>query len=169
MVDMTHHSSAHRLGTEFDNFLFAPIGEDGNGMSLSVVSALARLDIDPWAEAAELAKLSGALAVLRLTRLIEALPGDGSTHANSKTVAARLVTLLPRFGGSGVPHRSTAFGGSVVTEFRPLMFAYVAIAVVYLGSQWILPDHRSPPHVASAHAPVAGAPAPKSLPPNWVR
>ncbi len=43
------------LGSEFDNFLFAPIGVDKNGMVLSVVSALARLDVDPWEEAEELA------------------------------------------------------------------------------------------------------------------
>jgi hypothetical protein len=38
----------------FDNFLYAPIGEDKNGMLLSVLSALARQGIDrkyvpvPW-------------------------------------------------------------------------------------------------------------------------
>jgi hypothetical protein len=42
-----------QLGPEFENFLFAPIGEDSNGMVLSVLSALARLDIDPWQEAAK--------------------------------------------------------------------------------------------------------------------
>jgi hypothetical protein len=36
---------------EFDNFLYASIGADRNGMPLSVLSALARLDLDPWEEA----------------------------------------------------------------------------------------------------------------------
>jgi magnesium-transporting ATPase (P-type) len=32
---MTHSSAVFGLGSEFDNFLFAPIGEDRNGMLLS--------------------------------------------------------------------------------------------------------------------------------------
>ena len=46
-------------GSEFNDFLFAPIGEDRNGMSVSVLSGLARTDVDPWKEAASLAQLPG--------------------------------------------------------------------------------------------------------------
>jgi hypothetical protein len=56
---MTRPASVSALGSEFDDFLFAPIGEDGNGMLLSVLSALARLGFDPWEEAAKLAQLPG--------------------------------------------------------------------------------------------------------------
>ena len=45
------------LASEFDNFLLAPIGDDNNGMQLSVLSALARLNVDPWEQAATLALL----------------------------------------------------------------------------------------------------------------
>jgi hypothetical protein len=58
------------LGAEFDDFLFAPIGKDRNGTPLSVLSALARLDIDPWQEADKLSQLPGETAVQRLTSLI---------------------------------------------------------------------------------------------------
>jgi len=54
---MSSSASVSVLGTEFDDFLFAPIGEDRNDMPLSVLSALARLDIDPWQEADKLARL----------------------------------------------------------------------------------------------------------------
>ena len=154
---MAHNDSAYRLGSEFDSFLFAPISEDGSGMSLSVVSALARLGLDPWAEAAELTKLPGAKAVQRLTSLIESLPRDRSAQASLEPIAARLVSLLPRFGGSGVPHRSTTLDNSFVTNTRPLLYAYAALMVVLLGSQWLLADSRPPPHVASAHAAAADA------------
>jgi hypothetical protein len=60
--------------TEFDVFLFEPIGEEKNGMLLSVVSALARLDRGPWREAAELTRMPKETAKQRLTSLIEALP-----------------------------------------------------------------------------------------------
>src|SRR5208283_4791118 len=47
------------LKPEFESFIFASIGEDGNGTPLSVLSGLARLNIDPWLEAAELGRLPG--------------------------------------------------------------------------------------------------------------
>ena len=37
---------------EFDDFLCASIGEEENGMALSVMSAFARRNVDPWEEAA---------------------------------------------------------------------------------------------------------------------
>ena len=54
---MAPTTSVSQLGGEFDDFLFAPVGEEQNGMMLSVVSALARSDVDPWQEAAKLARL----------------------------------------------------------------------------------------------------------------
>jgi len=62
--------------TEFDNFLFAPIGEESNGMLLSVLSAMAPLDIDPWQEAAKLSGLPEGAATRRLASLIAALPDE---------------------------------------------------------------------------------------------
>ncbi len=93
---MTHSVSVPQLGSEFDDFLFAPIGDDKNGMLLSVLSALARLNIDPWQEAASLAQLPGEGALERLTSLIAALPGGPSARRDPGTIAARLIALLPR-------------------------------------------------------------------------
>ena len=70
VVEMTRSASVSRLKSEFDDFLFAPIGEERNGMLLSVLSALARLDVDPWQEAADLARLPRDSATQRLTALI---------------------------------------------------------------------------------------------------
>jgi hypothetical protein len=38
------------FSSRYDYFLFAPICEEANGMQLSVLSALARMDVDPWEE-----------------------------------------------------------------------------------------------------------------------
>lgn len=54
--EMKPPASFATLGSEFDAFLFAAIGEDRNGMPLSVVSFLARMDLDPWYEASSLAR-----------------------------------------------------------------------------------------------------------------
>ena len=62
------------LGPEFNDFLFAPIGAERNGGYLSVVSALARLDLDPWAEAAKLAKLPVEVATQKLSILLQEVP-----------------------------------------------------------------------------------------------
>ena len=72
-------------GSEFNDFLFAPIGEDRNGMLVSVLSGLARSDVDPWQEAAKLAQLPGEAATKELAALIGALPDraalvSGSPH-----------------------------------------------------------------------------------------
>ena len=37
-----------RPGCQFDQFLYASGGDDANGMPLTVLSALARMDVDPW-------------------------------------------------------------------------------------------------------------------------
>jgi hypothetical protein len=44
---------------EFNAFLFARTGEDRNGMPVSVLSGLARLDMDPWQEEAAQLPASG--------------------------------------------------------------------------------------------------------------
>ena len=68
MIEMMQLCFSFCLGTEFDDFLFAPIVEDRNDMPLSVLSALARLDIDPWQEADKLARLPGETATQRWRR-----------------------------------------------------------------------------------------------------
>jgi hypothetical protein len=82
--------------SQFNEFLFASIGKEGNGMPLSVVSALARLEIDPWQEAARLSDLPKELAAAALERLIRRLPAGGWDQVETRTIAARLIELLPR-------------------------------------------------------------------------
>jgi len=85
---------------EFDDFLYALIGADKNQMPVSVLSALARLDVDPWEVAAELTELSKDAAAKRLASLFARLPGGRLAQADPKASADRLVELLPRRGGS---------------------------------------------------------------------
>ena len=75
-------------------------------MALSVVSALARLDFDPWQEAARLADLPKHLAAEALGRLIGQLPDGRWNRSDSATIAAGLVELLPRPGQSSRPGRA---------------------------------------------------------------
>ena len=48
------------LHSDLNDFLFASVGNEQNGMPLNVVSALTRLGMDPWEDAARLADLPKA-------------------------------------------------------------------------------------------------------------
>jgi hypothetical protein len=95
---------------EFGDFLYAPVGVDRNEMTLSVLSALARLDIDPWKEAAELSELAKHTAAQRLASLIARLPGGRWTRAESGAIADRLIELLPYHSPSQAPLAQRARG-----------------------------------------------------------
>jgi hypothetical protein len=81
---------------QYNDFLFATIGEQRNETPLSVLSALTRLDIDPWQEAARLSELPKDQAAQIMRSALAALPGGRWTASESSTIAARLVELLPQ-------------------------------------------------------------------------
>ena len=108
-------------------------------MLLSVLSALARLDIDPWREAADLAKMPGKLASQRLASLIETFPDLPTPRAGSETTAARLVELLPRSyrpftDGSGDWAEPVTFQGLPGIVYVVLI--NVLTLAFMIGAQW---------------------------------
>ncbi len=129
---MTASTSVTYLTRQFDDFLFARIDEDGDATPLSVLSMLARLDIDPWEEAAKLARLPRAAAARRLVDFIAATPGAPSAHLNAKTVSDRLLDLLPTPVLPGQKHAERAlkqfpFGWLPVTVFIVLAIVLVVM------------------------------------------
>ncbi|MGC1886025.1 MAG: hypothetical protein WA709_08005 [Stellaceae bacterium] len=166
MVEMTHSVSASHLGSEFNDFLFAPIGEDRNGMLLSALSALARLDLDPWQEAAKLAGLPGETATQRLASLIAGLPDGRSMHQDPGTIAARLVALLPRPASSNIPSRKALLGAGAVAHPRAVIYMYVILMVFVLGAQWIAASHPTPAQIDNNHTPASSTVSPQAHPPN---
>jgi hypothetical protein len=83
------------LKSDFDEFLFASIGEDSSGAPVSMLTALARLDVDAWEEAANLARMPRESAAERLAKLLESIP-NSPAKAESATIATRLIALLHR-------------------------------------------------------------------------
>jgi hypothetical protein len=79
----------------FNDFLYAPIGEEDNGMILTALSALARLGVDPWDEATRLSELPSETATKRLTSIISGLPHGKWAASAAGDIAARLAALLP--------------------------------------------------------------------------
>src|SRR4051812_29590671 len=82
-------------GLQYTAFLFEPLGEDRNGVPLALASILGRMSLDPWSEAASLAAMPANVAAQRLASLIEAMPNHALQRPESKTLAERLVKLLP--------------------------------------------------------------------------
>jgi hypothetical protein len=90
-----------RLSPRFDAFLFAPIGEEASGSTLTVVSALARAGFDPWKEAERLSTMRrGAGAIALGAMLAPAL--EGEAEADDPELAGRLLALLPAPGSAEV-------------------------------------------------------------------
>jgi hypothetical protein len=83
------------INSEFNRFLYAPIGDDKNGVEVTVLSGLTRLGLDPWGEAARLSRLPPAAAVSSLDAMLARLPEAGCEIAETTTIAVRLVKLLP--------------------------------------------------------------------------
>jgi hypothetical protein len=132
---MTRCTSVAPLGSEFDSFLFAPIGEDRNGMLLSVLSALARSDVDPWQEADELARLPREAAIARLALLIAPLPDGLPTRQDLGTITDRLIALLPRQGSSNVPSSTTLLGVGEGTNSRAVVCVFFILMALTMGAQ----------------------------------
>ena len=84
------------IHSEFNDFLFALVGQEKSGMQLTVLSALVRLGFDPWREAARLSELTKEAATSAMAAAISALPEGDWTGSNSRSIAVRLVDHLPK-------------------------------------------------------------------------
>ena len=74
----------------YDAFLFAQICDDANGMHLSVLSALARMNVDPWEEATRLAAMPKAVAEKALVSILDVVAGKIWNTSKTTETAARL-------------------------------------------------------------------------------
>jgi len=114
----------------FDPFLLASVGREENGMEISVLSALARLGLDPWEEAGRLAVLPKNTAIKVITRHL-------SLRGNS-LVAIQLAELLPK-ATTKPGHRGTMDRGHDVIRRNPLL--WLALWLVACVAFTILQRH----------------------------
>ena len=122
-----------------NDFLFAPVGIERNGMTLSLVSVFARLGSDPWREAGRLDRLPRAEAVTSLARTIAGMPMSVWALADATTIATRLTALLP--GRSRRSEQTAAAGG---VDVRHRIRLAVVLAGVALGAAFMLGLFTSP-------------------------
>jgi hypothetical protein len=116
------------LSPAFSAFLYATVCEERNEMPLSVISVLARLDLDPWTEAADLAQMPADGAALRLSALLAVVQNNQHAPLELSATAARLVKLLPQsISASGQAQASAA---RVQSEPRLSMPAVLCVALL---------------------------------------
>jgi hypothetical protein len=159
---MTPAASVCFVGSEFDDFLYAPIGVERNEMLLSVLSAFARLNVDPWREAAELSELPKQTATHRLTSLIARLPGGRWALADATTIADRLIELLPRLGNQNAPSTEKVRGvqGTNVPVLVLIAAVFVVTALIYAASREVSSrdDRADAPAYGTASPPQTSVP-----------
>ena len=121
------------INSEFNDFLYATIGIEKNGNDLTVLSAMTRLDLDPWGEAARLSELPRESAINQFAGAIAGLPEGDWKAAEAGEIALRLVERLPKRGPlSGLaPQVKGRWVFSIASVSRPLLFC-LALTVIVL-------------------------------------
>jgi hypothetical protein len=129
-------------------FLYACIGDENNGMQLSVLSVLARQDLDAWEQAGVWSRASEGVAIRELSTLIAALPEGPSDRPRPEQIAARLVRLLP----SELAVDVEATRG--LTRAQKLQVT-IFCAVFALMCHWIIAGFETSSREGAAAAPVS--------------
>lgn len=157
-----------RLGCEFDSFLYASVGTDGNGMPLTVLSALARMDVDPWDEAAKLMQLPQDGAVKQLASLLGSLRNTSVANLDPARIAVPLVALLPRPLGRAPPlvkaisQAAPAKSPAIVST----LLSVLTYVIFMLFINWLMMSLQAPRQKPSAatSAPTPDAPTMPTAP-----
>jgi len=125
--------------SDLNDFLFALIGEEKSGLELTVLSAFARLGLDPWKEAARLSELPKEAAIDALKGLIADCSGGHRKLSDSQKIAIRLVNLLPK-SGSGSARSSTGEGiehQDARSDARKYLIWFVMAAAIAVATSWL--------------------------------
>jgi hypothetical protein len=120
--------------SDLNKFLFADVGTEASGMTLSVVSLFARQGNDPWREADRLAGLPKSEATANLARMIADTPRSLWCLHDALAIAVRLTVLLPVRPANGL--------GSAIarpTARTAVVLACVALAVVIVIAAAVYP------------------------------
>ena len=117
---------------EFERFLYAPVGEDRNGYLVTVLSALARLGLDPWSETAQLVTLGRDEGRERLGILLSSFPDVPALGSDHGKVARELSLLLPECPPTHALKRAGATISMDRSVSKGAVWTVVAIVFVLL-------------------------------------
>jgi hypothetical protein len=134
-------------------FLFAEVGNELNGSPLTILSMLARLGQDPWAEAAKWTKLPKAVSIDRLAQSIAQMPLSPQAMGEVRTTASRLILLLP----AQVPHPNETAGPGR-TSLPKWVLAAVCCMALALGFAYTMIG-STPANIVTTISDLPGAQA----------
>jgi hypothetical protein len=129
-------------------FLFAEVGTEPSGLGLTVLSVLARLDFDPWAEAARLVELPRKTSIERLARYIARMPVDQKSLVEAPATAERLTALLPVQTDAAESNDVPSLDMEGFPKWLPMVLLYCAL-VLGMGANAVMTPR--PATTASAH------------------
>jgi hypothetical protein len=138
--EMTMRAGFNLHHSDLQEFLFAPVWEENNGTPLSILSALARLGMDPWGEAARLAEMPRAAAVSALAAILARLPRSEPEVPDYSGISERLVQFLPQGGsrpssntyGTDNGNGGTTAGSAIVSSQNIRLIVVAAMVAVFL-------------------------------------
>lgn len=136
--------------SEYNAFLFAAVGEEKIGMPLTVMTALTRLGLDPWLEAARLSDLSREMAVRAVTTIIARLPEGDWKASDLESIATRLVNWLPAKSAVTIPSgpAGRSAGGVRKSGFGSLVaWGVLGVALVFLAFHMLSDNNLEPGRV----------------------
>ena len=143
---MENRASFSNLHPSYNEFLFATVCDEANGMRLSVLSALARANVDPWEEAIRLAAMPRAIATRTLASFLAMASSTCGNQPAAEAAAARLVQLLPH-GGAGAPNAPAGTAGQLA-PMTSYWWVWVGFALLM---SFIMPQ----PHDTAANPDMA--------------
>jgi hypothetical protein len=120
-------------------FLFAEVGTELNGSQLTILSILARLGQDPWAEAARWAQLPKAAMIDCLAHSIAQMPLCPRALVEARATASRLVLLLPTQNPTARRIEDAAATSSAMPGWVPLAF-FCALAIGMAVNAMLVPN-----------------------------
>jgi hypothetical protein len=119
---------------QYEPFLIAPLGEDRRGRSVTVLSMLTRLGVDPWSEASELSRLPVTAARQRLEALMTRFHDVPTPVSDRSRIVSGLIALLP---GRATTASSRTDGTSAKVTLPPQgsPFYWIIAAALFVG--WV--------------------------------
>lgn len=153
---MDHRSRFSTLSASYDDFLFAPVCEDPNGLRLSVLSALARFNVDPWEEAARLAAMPKQIAETTLLSILDLVSGRSWKSSEAAAAAAQLVRLLPRLDEAAATATATATADARTGTAHRTNYWWLWLAF-WIAMTFMMPHRQTPPPNPTASTSDSGA------------